>query len=112
MESGLGALKLLLPQIPALTGTAILHTLGRTPTSSKWDLRTELTIQVLRDWMGADKKPVRALEHIVPFRANSQTAESLPRRSLGYERSLTVWTCFDGAMSLSSGLWNAEWDIG
>ena len=58
MENGFTYLKLLLPQIPSLTTRAILHTLGRTPTSSKWDLRTELTIQVLRDWMGVDKKPI------------------------------------------------------
>ena len=57
METGLEYLKLLLPQVPSLTSTAILHTLGRTPTSSKWDLRTELTIQVLRQWMGVDQKP-------------------------------------------------------
>ena len=58
MESGFDYLKLLLPQVPSLTSRAILHTLGRTPTASKWDLRTELTIQVLRDWMGGNKPPV------------------------------------------------------
>jgi acetyl esterase/lipase len=58
MESGLAYFKILLSQIPSLTSRAILHTLGRTPTSSKWDLRTELTVVVLRDWMGVDKKPM------------------------------------------------------
>lgn len=58
MDSGFGLFKALLPQIPSLTSTAVLHVLGRTPTSAKWDLRTELTIQILRDWMGVDKAPV------------------------------------------------------
>lgn len=58
MDNGLAYLKLLVPQIPSLTRTAILHTLGRTPTSSKWDLQTELTVQVLRQWMGSGQKPV------------------------------------------------------
>lgn len=40
--------KLLYPEIPSLASTAFWHTLGRTPMSSKWDLRTEITVQVLR----------------------------------------------------------------
>ena len=52
MESGLGMLKFLAPKIPSLANTAVWHTLGMTPTSDKWDLRTELTVQVLRSLMG------------------------------------------------------------
>lgn len=62
MESGFDYVKLLLPQVPSLTSRAILHTLGRTPTASKWDLRTELTMQVLRQWMGGNKPPVAVLK--------------------------------------------------
>lgn len=57
MEGGYGLLKFLFPQIPSLTSAAVSHTLGRSPTSSKWDLRTELTVQVLRTMMGGGSKP-------------------------------------------------------
>jgi acetyl esterase/lipase len=58
MDSGLGLLKFLFPQIPSLANTAVWHTLGMTETSSKWDLRTTLTVQVLRQMMkGGGSKP-------------------------------------------------------
>lgn len=59
MDGGtLGLVKFLYPQIPSLTSTAIWHTLGQTPNSAKWDLRTELTVQVLRSMMsGGGSKP-------------------------------------------------------
>jgi len=52
MDSGFGLVKFLFPQIPSLANTALWHSMGMTPTSSKWDLRTELTVQVLRQMMG------------------------------------------------------------
>lgn len=52
MEGGLGLAKLIIPQIPSLTNTAVWHALGMTQGASKWDLRTELTISVLRYMMG------------------------------------------------------------
>lgn len=45
------ALKLLVPQIPSMSWAAAQHTLGFSQTSSKWDLRTELTVHVLRSFM-------------------------------------------------------------
>jgi acetyl esterase/lipase len=45
-------LKMLLPKTPMLLKTALWHTLSMSPTSSKWDLKTEVTINVLRDMMG------------------------------------------------------------
>lgn len=59
MEGGaLGLLKFLGPQVPSLAGTAVWHTLGRAPNSDKWDLRTTLTVQVLRSLMsGGGSKP-------------------------------------------------------
>ncbi|KAH7380177.1 Alpha/Beta hydrolase protein [Pyrenochaeta sp. MPI-SDFR-AT-0127] len=45
-------LKFLLPKTPFLLKTALWHTIYLSPTSSKWDLRTELTINVLRDMLG------------------------------------------------------------
>ncbi|CAO2647989.1 Nn.00g089110.m01.CDS01 [Neocucurbitaria sp. VM-36] len=53
MESSPSAmLKLLLPKTPFILKTALWHTLGLAPTSSKWDLRTEITINILREMMG------------------------------------------------------------
>lgn len=51
-------LKFLFPQIPTLTTTALWHTLGQTPTSSKWDLQTALTVQVLRSLMSGKPVPI------------------------------------------------------
>lgn len=53
MEGGIGLVKFLVPQIPSLASTAAWHTLGMTPTSSQWDLRTTLTVQVLRRMMSS-----------------------------------------------------------
>ncbi|TKA26150.1 hypothetical protein B0A50_04647 [Salinomyces thailandicus] len=57
MDNSFGLIKFLAPQIPSLTNTAFWHTLGLTQTSSKWDLRTTLTVQVLRSLMSSDRKP-------------------------------------------------------
>ncbi|KAI9709729.1 MAG: hypothetical protein M1820_003131 [Bogoriella megaspora] len=52
MDPSPGALlKLLWPQLPSLLRTAIWHTLSLSENSSKWDLRTELTVKVLRSMM-------------------------------------------------------------
>ena len=56
MDGGYGLFKFLFPQLPSLANTAILHSLGQTPTSSKWDLRTTLTVQVLREMMNPNSK--------------------------------------------------------
>jgi acetyl esterase/lipase len=45
-------LKLLLPKTPMLLKTALWHSLSMSPTSSKWDLKTEITVNLLRDMMG------------------------------------------------------------
>lgn len=51
-----GLVKLLLPQIPSLSYTAVSHSLGFSAQSSKWDLRTALTVHVLRELMGSNGK--------------------------------------------------------
>jgi acetyl esterase/lipase len=56
MEGTFGMLKFLFPQIPTLASTAAWHTLGRSPTSSKWDLKTALTVQVLRHMLNDPAK--------------------------------------------------------
>ena len=53
-----GILKFLVPKIPSLANTTLWHTLGMTETSNQWDLRTALTVQVLRSLMaGGEKDP-------------------------------------------------------
>ena len=42
-------LRFLLPQMPLLAKSALWHTLWLSPTSTKWDLRTELTVKILRE---------------------------------------------------------------
>jgi acetyl esterase/lipase len=50
-------LKLLVPKVPFLLKTALLHTIGQSSTSSKWDLRTTITISILRDMIGPNSEP-------------------------------------------------------
>jgi acetyl esterase/lipase len=59
-------LKLLLPKTPFIFKTALAHTLNFSETSSKWDLRTELTIKVLRDMLGPSNKmtPITKLQRL------------------------------------------------
>eukprot|EP01126_Amoeba_proteus_P023526 TRINITY_DN23623_c0_g1_i1.p2 TRINITY_DN23623_c0_g1~~TRINITY_DN23623_c0_g1_i1.p2 ORF type:complete len:122 (+),score=4.46 TRINITY_DN23623_c0_g1_i1:140-505(+) len=68
MESSPSAmLKLLLPKTPFILKTALSHSIGISETSSKWDLRTELTIKVLRDMLGPNQKkltPITKLQHL------------------------------------------------
>ncbi|KAK3203392.1 hypothetical protein GRF29_112g1159194 [Pseudopithomyces chartarum] len=68
MESSPSAmLKLLLPKTPFILKTALSHSIGFSETSSKWDLRTELTIKVLRDMLGPNQKkltPITKLQHL------------------------------------------------
>jgi acetyl esterase/lipase len=53
MESSPSAiLKLLLPKTPFLLKTALWHSLALSDTSSKWDLRTAVTINLLREMIG------------------------------------------------------------
>lgn len=58
MEASPSALlKLLLPKTPFIFKTALWHTLSMSPTSSKWDLKTEITINILRDMIGPNSTP-------------------------------------------------------
>ncbi|CAG5150528.1 uncharacterized protein ALTATR162_LOCUS2690 [Alternaria atra] len=52
-----GLIKFLLPKTPFLVKTALWHSLSMSPTSSKWDLRTEITVSMLRDMMGPNSTP-------------------------------------------------------
>jgi acetyl esterase/lipase len=50
-------LKLLVPKTPFIFKTALWHSIGWSNTSSKWDLRTALTINILRDMLGPNSPP-------------------------------------------------------
>ncbi|KAH7045333.1 acetyl-hydrolase [Macrophomina phaseolina] len=43
---------LLIPKLPMILKTALLNTLSMSSNSGKWDLRTELTIEILRSELG------------------------------------------------------------
>ncbi|KAF2274151.1 uncharacterized protein EI97DRAFT_435514 [Westerdykella ornata] len=45
-------LKILLPKSPLILKTTLSHALSLSPTASKWDFRTALTITILRDMLG------------------------------------------------------------
>lgn len=53
--SPLAAARMFLPKIPAFLKSAVYHSLWLSPTSTKWDLRTELTVTFLRSFMSGDK---------------------------------------------------------
>jgi acetyl esterase/lipase len=56
-------LKLLLPKTPMLLKTALWHSLSMSPTSSKWDLKTEITVNLLREMMGnSSPTPISKLQ--------------------------------------------------
>ena len=44
-------LRLFVPKIPFIAKTALWHSLGLSATSSKWDLRTETTVRIIRSLM-------------------------------------------------------------
>jgi acetyl esterase/lipase len=50
-------LKLLVPKVPFMLKTALWHSIGQSATSSKWDLRTALTIGILREMTGPNSEP-------------------------------------------------------
>ncbi|KAG9192922.1 hypothetical protein G6011_11656 [Alternaria panax] len=67
MDSSPSALiKFLLPKTPFLLKTALWHSISMSPTSSKWDLRTEITVNMLRDMMGPNSTPtpISKLQHL------------------------------------------------
>ncbi|KAI9686999.1 MAG: hypothetical protein M1822_002752 [Bathelium mastoideum] len=54
MDTSIATLaKLVAPKLPLMLKDAVFHTLGLSQNSSKWDLRTELTVQLLRSFMNS-----------------------------------------------------------
>ncbi|CAK1360625.1 Acetyl-hydrolase [Cercospora beticola] len=69
MDSPMAVVKFLAPQIPGLSYAAAQHTFGLSPTSKYWDLRTEMTVKVLKDMMsggsnGSTKKKIPAISKV------------------------------------------------
>ncbi|MCJ1361112.1 hypothetical protein MMC16_000209, partial [Acarospora aff. strigata] len=55
----------LLPKTPLMLKTALYHTLSLSSTSSKWDLRTELTVSILRSFLdGPNPSPLSKQQHL------------------------------------------------
>lgn len=47
--------RMLIPKVPFMLSTAIWHTLNLSPTSSKWDLKTEIIIRLIRTFLERPK---------------------------------------------------------
>lgn len=62
-----GLLRLFVPKVPFIVKTVLWHSLWLSPTSSKWDLRTEMTVRVIRS----------LLDHPVPTPLAKQQRFSL-----------------------------------
>ncbi|KAK3079324.1 hypothetical protein LTS18_005138, partial [Coniosporium uncinatum] len=63
METSPSALvKLLVPKTPFILKTALFHSLWMSPTSSKWDLRTELTVNIIRSMMSGKPQGLQKMQ--------------------------------------------------
>ncbi|KAI4168765.1 MAG: hypothetical protein LQ343_006147 [Gyalolechia ehrenbergii] len=60
-DSPSALLRLLIPKLPFIAKTALWHSLWLSPTSSKWDLRTEITVRIIRSLLD-NPKPTPLLE--------------------------------------------------
>lgn len=49
--------RLIVPKLPFIFATTVYHTLGLSPMSARWDLRTEITVGILRRVM-ENEKPI------------------------------------------------------
>lgn len=58
-------LRAVLPKVPTVGKTIASHTLGISPTSSKWDLRTEVTVAVLRSFISGKPQPITRTQKIL-----------------------------------------------
>lgn len=60
----MGLVKFVVPRIPSMVTTAISHSLSLSPTASKWDLRTEMTVHLMRSITspGGSPKPVGEIQ--------------------------------------------------
>jgi acetyl esterase/lipase len=60
-----GALaKMLVPKMPFLFKTAAFHTLSLSDTSKKWDLKTEITVKLIRSILSGKPEPVSKAQKV------------------------------------------------
>jgi hypothetical protein len=64
MSSPVPIMKAFLPKVPLIGKTAISHTLGISEHSKEWDLRTELTINILRSFLDSPSEPISKAQHM------------------------------------------------
>lgn len=57
-------LKAFAPKIPLVGKTILSHTLGLSATSSQWDLRTELTVKVIKSFVTNKPSPISKTQHV------------------------------------------------
>ncbi|KAL3435782.1 Alpha/Beta hydrolase protein [Aspergillus tetrazonus] len=58
LNNPLALLWALLPRIPLILRTAVLHGIGQSPGSGKQDLRTEMTVAIIRSFLTGRRVPV------------------------------------------------------
>jgi acetyl esterase/lipase len=56
--------KLMLPKMPFIFKTAAFHTLSLSDTSRKWDLKTELTVKLVRSILAGPSEPVSKAQKV------------------------------------------------
>jgi acetyl esterase/lipase len=65
MSNPLPIAKALLPKVPVIGKTAISHTLGLSEHAKHWDLRTELTVNILRSFIAdSPPEPISKVQHM------------------------------------------------
>lgn len=64
LSDPLPLVKAIMPKVPMIGKTVFAHTLGTSPTSKKWDLRTELTVNVLRSFVNGKPEPVSRTQNL------------------------------------------------
>lgn len=58
-------MKALLPRVPVLGKTALYHTMGLSETSKQWNLRTDLTVSLIRSFIvTSSPAPISKTQHI------------------------------------------------
>jgi len=69
-SSPIPIIKAILPKVPLMGKTALTHSLGLSENSKHWDLRTALTVNVLRSFIkDSPPEPISKVQRFVYFHA-------------------------------------------
>ncbi|TGO69758.1 hypothetical protein BOTNAR_0007g00390 [Botryotinia narcissicola] len=63
-NSPLSIAKIMLPKMPMIGKTLVSHTLGISPHATHWDLKTELTVNILRSFLYAAPSPISKIQAV------------------------------------------------